>query len=108
MRKKTAPEYGNTEPAEQWKLRLFVTNWSPRCVVAYRNLKKICEDNIENKCDIEVVDILENPEVAREEQIVAVPTLYKMSPKPKRVLIGDFSKVEQVLKGLDVQRWVKG
>jgi hypothetical protein len=57
-----------------------------------------------DKCSIEVVDVLEKPEVARRDQIVAVPTLLKMSPEPKRVLIGDFTRVEQVLKGLDIDR----
>ncbi len=108
MLEETAREYGRTEPAGEWKLRLFVTNWTPRCVVAYRNLKKICQEHIEGKCEIEVVDLLENPDVARKEQIVAVPTLLKMTPKPQRVLVGDFSKTEQVLKGLDVERWVRG
>ena len=106
--KKVTAEYGRTEPAEEWKLRLFVTNWSPRCVVAYRNLKKICDENIGGKYAIEVVDILEQPDLARQEQIVAVPTLFKLSPKPNRVLIGDFTDKEQVLKGLDVERWIKG
>lgn len=108
MPKVTGPKYGNTEPAREWKLRLFVTDWNPRCIVAYRNLKKICEENIEDKCAIEVVDILEKPEIARQEQIVAVPTLLKLSPKPQRVLVGDFSRTEQVLKGLDVERWAHG
>ncbi len=108
MSKVTGPLYGDTKPAEEWKLRLFVTNWTPRCVVAYRNLKKICEENIEDKCRIEVVDLLQHPEIARQEQIVAVPTLQKLSPKPSRVIYGDFSKTEAVLKGLDVERWKKG
>jgi len=69
---------------------------------------KICQEHIDGKCDIEVVDLLKNPEVARQEQIVAIPTLLKMSPKPERVLVGDFSKVEQVLKSLDVERWAHG
>jgi len=69
---------------------------------------KICQEYIDGKCDIEVVDLLKNPEVARQEQIVAIPTLLKMSPKPERVLVGDFSKVQQVLKGLDVERWAHG
>jgi len=69
---------------------------------------KICQEYIDGKCDIEVVDLLKNPEVARQEQIVAIPTLLKMSPKPERVLVGDFSKVEQVLKSLDVERWAHG
>ena len=108
MSKVAGPPYGDTKPAEEWKLQLFVTNWTPRCVVAYRNLKKICEEHIEDKCDIEVVDILEHPEIARQEQIVAIPTLKKLSPYPNRVIYGDFNKAETVLKGLDVERWEKG
>jgi circadian clock protein KaiB len=80
-----------------------VTAWTPRSIVAYRNLRKICAEHLEDKCTIEVVDLLKHPECARQEQIVAVPTLVKLSPKPRRVLIGDFSNVERVLKGLDVE-----
>jgi len=105
---KTTPEYGKTEPAAQWKLRLFVTDWTPRCIVAYRNLKKICQEHIEDRCDIEVVDLLKNPEVARREQIVAVPTLKKLTPGPHRVLVGDFTRPDKVLKALDVERWIRG
>jgi len=108
MNKVTGPKYGNAKQAEEWKLRLFVTDWAPRCIVAYRNLTRICQENIENRCNIEVVDILERPEAAREQQIVAVPTLLKLSPEPRRVLVGDFSNTERVLKGLDVGRWTKG
>jgi circadian clock protein KaiB len=108
MTKVTGPAYGDTEPAEQWKLRLFVTNWTPRCIVAYRNLKKLCQEHIDEKCTIEVVDLLEHPEIARQEQIVAVPTLVKLAPKPERILVGDFSQTEKTLKGLDVERWVRG
>ncbi len=108
MSRVAGPKYGDTEPADEWRLRLYVTNWSPRCVLAYRNLKKICEEHIADKCAIEVVDILEHPDLARQEQIVAVPTLFKLLPKPERVLVGDFSKAEQVLKGLDVERWIRG
>ena len=104
----TGPDYGKTEPPKEWKLRLFVTNWTPRCVVAYRNLRKICEEHIEDKCKIEVVDILEHPEIARREQIVAVPTLKKLSPYPRRVIYGDFTRTDTVLKGLDVERWERG
>jgi circadian clock protein KaiB len=103
MGKIKGPRYGDTKPALEWKLRLFVTNQTPRCVVAYRNLKKICEENIEDRCFIEVIDILENPDIARNEQIIAIPTLFKLLPKPERVLIGDFSNKEEVLKGLDVK-----
>jgi len=91
-----------------WQLRLYVAGQTPKSIAAFANLKKICEEHIEDKCAIEVVDILENPDIARQEQIVAVPTLMKLSPKPERVLVGDFSKTDQVLKGLDVERWAHG
>ncbi len=100
--KYTGSRYTCAKSANKWKLRLFIADWSPRCIAAYRNLKKICEENIEVNCAIEVVDILEHPDIARKEQIVAVPTLMKLSPKPQRLLIGDFSDKEHVLKGLDV------
>ncbi|PPD57335.1 circadian clock KaiB family protein [Dehalogenimonas etheniformans] len=108
MEKVKGPPYGDTEPAEEWKLRLFVTDWNPRCIVAYRNLKKICQEDLENKCSIEVIDILEQPDIARQEQIVAIPALKKILPKPSRILVGDFSKKEKVLKALDVERWLHG
>ena len=108
MPHKTGTEYGRTKPAGEWKLELYVTDWSPRCVVAYRNLARICREHISDKCKIEVVDILENPEAAKENQIVVVPTLLKYAPEPRRVLIGDFTSTEKVLKGLDVERWING
>jgi len=96
------PDYAAAPTPEEWKLRLYVTDWTPRCVAAYRNLMKICQEHVGDKCNIEVVDLLEQPEAARRDQIVAVPTLVKVSPRPSRVLVGDFTKLERVLKGLDI------
>ena len=101
--KKKADEYGDAHAVSKWKLRLYVTDWNPRCVVAYKNLKRIAAKHLEGKCEIEVVDLQENPEVARQEQIVAIPTLVKIAPKPERVLVGDFSQEERVLKSLDIE-----
>ena len=100
MSTKAHPDYGNTNGVEEWKMRLFVTDWTPRCVVAYKNLNRICAEHLKDKCTIEVVDLLEHPEVARQEQIVAIPTLMKTSPKPEKVMIGDFSNEDRVLKAL--------
>ncbi len=103
MSTKAHPDYGNAPTPNEWKLRLYVTDWTPRCVTAYRNIRQICHDHVKDKCQIEVVDLLEKPEVAKRDQIVAVPTLVKMQPGPERVMVGDFSKVERVLKGLDIE-----
>ena len=100
MSTKAHPDYGNTNSVEEWKMRLFVTDWTPRCVVAYKNLNRICVEHLKDKCTIEVVDLLEHHEVARQEQIVAVPTLMKTSPKPEKVMVGDFSDENRVLKAL--------
>jgi len=102
MSTKAHPDYGDTDSIKEWNLRLFVTDWTPRCVVAYKNLNRICTEHLKDRCRIEVVDLLENPEVARQEQIVAVPTLLKTTPKPERVMVGDFTDEARVLKALGV------
>ena len=103
MKRKTDRDSGKARAAEEeWKLCLYVTNSTPRCNVAYKNIKRICAERLKDRCEIEVIDILKNPEAARREQIVAIPTLLKVAPKPERMLVGDFSKEESVLKGLDI------
>jgi circadian clock protein KaiB len=94
------PDYGDTESIKEWDLRLFVTDWTPRCVVAFKNLNRICNEHLKDRCKIEVVDLLEHPELARQEQIVAIPTLFKTSPKPRKVMVGDFSDEGRVLRAL--------
>jgi circadian clock protein KaiB len=94
--------YGPTRP-HQYHLKLFVTDWTPRCLFAYKNIKKICQEKLADRCRLEVVDILQEPEVARKEQIVAVPTLKQVSPRRERALVGDFSRESNVLKWLDVE-----
>ena len=96
-------EYAAGAPEGELQLRLYVTDWTPRCVAAYRKLKKICQELAPGRCNIEVIDLLEHPEAARKEQIVAVPTLKKLAPKPERVLIGDFTQTEQVLSALALE-----
>jgi len=100
MSTKAHPNYGDTNGIKEWNLRFFVTDWTPRCVVAYKNLNRICEEHLKDKCKIEVIDLLEKPEMARQEQIVAIPTLMKTSPKPEKIMVGDFSNEDRVLKAL--------
>jgi circadian clock protein KaiB len=103
MSTKAHPEYGNTEGVKEWNLRLYVTDWTPRCVVAYKNLNAICEEHLKDKCNIEVIDLLEHPEVAKQAQIVAVPTMVKTTPLPQRAMVGDLSQTEKVLKNLGLR-----
>ena len=87
----------------RWNLRLYVAGQTPRSLTAFRNLKDICEEYLKGKYHIEVVDLMENPTLARGDQILAVPTLVRKLPQPIRKIIGDLSNTERVLVGLDIQ-----
>ncbi|HEY0233188.1 MAG TPA: circadian clock KaiB family protein [Dokdonella sp.] len=86
----------------QYKLRLFVTGTTPRSTRAIENMKQICEENLEGRYDLEVIDVYANPEATKELQIIATPTLVKILPEPLRRIIGDLSDREKVLAGLNV------
>jgi circadian clock protein KaiB len=92
-----------TSESEQWELRLYVAGRTPKCVAALNNLKRFCEENMPGRYTIEVVDLLENPRLARGDQIVAIPTLVRKLPEPMRKIIGDLSDSERVLVGLDLK-----
>ena len=87
---------------EAYVLRLYVAGQTPRCVTAFANLKKICEDHLAGQYQIEVIDLLENPKLAQGDQILAIPTLVRKLPEPVRKIIGDLSNTERVLVGLDL------
>jgi circadian clock protein KaiB len=87
----------------RWNLRLYVAGQTPRSLTAFKNLKEICEEYLKGKYHIEVVDLMENPTLARGDQILAVPTLVRKLPQPIRKIIGDLSNTERVLVGLDIQ-----
>ena len=84
-------------------LRLYVAGQTPKSVTAFANLKKICEEHLAGKYHIEVIDLLENPQLARGDQILAIPTLVRKLPEPMRKIIGDLSNTERVLVGLNLQ-----
>jgi circadian clock protein KaiB len=84
-------------------LRLYVTGTSPRAQVAIANLRRICEQDLHGQYDLEIIDVLEHPEVAESEKILATPTLIKQLPPPLRRVIGDLSDKEKVLLGLEVR-----
>ncbi|HEU4510676.1 MAG TPA: circadian clock KaiB family protein [Pyrinomonadaceae bacterium] len=97
-----SPQANNSEAA-RWNLRLYVAGQTPRSITAFKNLKEICEEYLKGKYHIEVVDLMENPTLARGDQILAVPTLVRKLPQPIRKIIGDLSNTERVLVGLDIQ-----
>lgn len=84
-------------------LRLYVAGQTPKSLAAVSNLKKICLEHLGGRCKIEVVDLLKNPALAKDHQILAIPTLVRQVPVPLRKIIGDLSNTEQVLVGLDVR-----
>lgn len=85
-------------------LRLYVTGMTPRSIEAFATIKSICEEHLQGRYDLEVIDIYQHPQLARDEQIIAVPTLVKKLPAPLRRFIGNLSDRERVLLGLDLRR----
>ncbi len=85
-----------------WILFLYVSGTSYRSVKAFENLKRICEEHLKDKCQIKVIDILKTPLAAKKDQIVAIPTLVRMSPLPHARVIGDLSNTENVLASFDM------
>ena len=83
-------------------LRLYVAGQTPKSMTAFANLKIICEEHLAGRYEIEVVDLLKNPTLARGDQILAIPTLVRKLPEPVRKIIGDLSNTERVLIGLDL------
>lgn len=87
---------------DKWILRLYIAGQTPKALIAFNNLKLICEGQLKGKYHIEVIDLLKNPQLARHDQILAVPTLVRKLPLPVRRIIGDLSNTERVLVGLDL------
>jgi circadian clock protein KaiB len=89
-------------PRERYALRLYVTGMTPRSTEAVANIKAICEEHLQGRYDLEVIDIYQHPTLAKDAKVVAVPTLVKSLPAPLRRLIGDLSDKHRVLVGLDL------
>jgi len=88
--------------SELWNLKLYVAGQTPKSIAAFQNLTKICEEHLKGQYDIEVIDLLKNPQLAKGDQILALPTLVRKLPVPIRKIIGDLSNTERVLVGLDL------
>jgi len=88
---------------ETWRLRLYVSGESPKSVEAFANLRRLCETHLAGGYEIEVVDLLEHPRLARGDEIIAIPTLVRQLPSPMRKIIGDLSDTDRVLVGLQLR-----
>jgi circadian clock protein KaiB len=97
-------------PASFWELRLYIAGQTPNSIAAITNLKKICEDQLKGKYRIEVIDLLKKPQLAKGDQIVAIPTLVRRLPPPVKKIVGNLSRTDRALVGLDLQRarWNEG
>src|SRR5258706_7102656 len=89
--------------AEKWNLRLYTAGQTPKSLAAIRNLKKVCEEHLPGEYEIEVIDLLQNPRLAKDHQIVAIPTLVRKLPDPILKIVGDLSDVDRTLVGLDLR-----
>jgi len=97
-------ETGSADSPTFWRLRLYVAGQTPKSLTAFANLKKICEEHLQGRYSIEVIDLLVNPQLAEGEQIIAVPTLIRKLPEPMKRIIGDLSNTEKVLVGLELRQ----
>ena len=93
----------NGGPAKLWQLRLYVAGQTPKALSAFGNLKRICDSHLKGRYSLEVIDLLEQPHLARGDQILAIPTLVRKLPQPMRKIIGDLSDTDRVLVGLDLR-----
>ena len=90
-------------PGPKWDLKLYVAGQTAKSLQAFANLKRICEEHLPGEYHIEVIDLLKNPQLAKGDQILALPTLVRKLPEPVRKIIGDLSNTERVLVGLDLR-----
>ena len=95
---------GRQPASAEWLLKLYVAGQTPRSLAAFANLKRICETHLKGKYEIELVDLLLNPALARGDQIAAVPSLVRRLPRPMKKIIGDLANEERVLVGLDLRQ----
>ena len=91
------------EQEQRWELRLYIAGQTPKSILALKNINRYCEEHLEGKYSIEVIDLLKNPQLAEGDQIFAIPTLVRKFPEPIRKIIGDLSNEERVLVGLNIR-----
>jgi KaiC/GvpD/RAD55 family RecA-like ATPase len=102
--KKRRPQPGVSESAAEWKLRLYVAGQTPKSLTAFANLRRICEEHLAGRYEIEVIDLLKHPELAQSDQIIALPTLVRKLPEPIKRIVGDLSNSERVIVGMNLEK----
>ena len=102
-KKSAAKKASSKAEEEKYFLKLYVAGKTPKSLRAFENLKKICEDHLKDSYEIEVIDLLKNPQLAKGDEIVALPTLVRQLPHPIRKIIGDLSNTERTLVGLQIK-----
>jgi circadian clock protein KaiB len=95
--------HASNEDASKWDLRLYVAGQTPRSVAAFANLKRLCEEHLAGRYNIEVVDLMKYPQLAAGDQILAIPTLVRKLPQPIRKIVGDLRDTERALVGLQLR-----
>ena len=103
MSRATARKQKPASAVAEWELRLYIAGQTQKSVTAFANLQRICEEHLEGRYRIKVIDLLEQPQLARGDQILALPTLVRKLPQPIRKLVGDLSDTERALVGLDLR-----
>lgn len=98
----------NVEKDDRWNLRLYVAGQTPKSLSAFSNLKRICEEHLAGRYNIEVIDLLKQPQLAQGDQIVALPTLVRKLPEPIKRIVGDLSSTERVIVGMDLRSMTNG
>jgi circadian clock protein KaiB len=94
---------GKRPPAKLWQLRLYVMDQTSKSMMAFTNLKKVCESHLKGRYHITVIDLMKQPQLAKGDQILAIPTVVRKLPAPRRTIIGNLSDIDRVLVGLDLQ-----
>ena len=100
---KNSQEPRRRRAKKAWELRLYVAGQTPRSLAAFANLKKICDEHLPGEYEIEVIDLLKEPQLAAGDQILAIPTLVRKLPAPIKKIIGDLSNMERLLVGWDIR-----
>jgi len=95
---------GPIDPGADWKLRLYVAGQTPKSLTAFANLRRICEEHLSGRYQIEVIDLLKQPELAQMDQIIALPTLVRRLPEPIKRVVGDLSNSERVIVGMNLEK----
>ena len=95
---------GSPNDSDKWELRLYTAGQTPKSLAAIKNLKRVCEEHFAGRYEIEIIDLLKNPRLAKDDQIVAIPTLVRKLPEPFKRIIGNLSDADRFLVGMDLKR----